>query len=100
MARRDSASRIEDLAREFDQTRQRLDGTLQELAERTKPGNAARRGLRRWREAGRSLLEEAKADGARDDARPVPPELVLLGIGVGAAAAAVGVAIWLRRRGR
>lgn len=108
MARRDSAARMEELTREFDRTRQRLDGTLGELAERTKPANIVRRRVRRLRETGQELLSEVRAaaddygeagEPGYDDTRPIPPELVAVGVGLGAIAA-IGLVVWLRRRRR
>ncbi|MFC7330000.1 DUF3618 domain-containing protein [Marinactinospora rubrisoli] len=124
-ARRDPAS----LQAEIERTQARLVSSMDAIADRTNPRNAARRGLRQLRDAGGHLVEEARTlvtggavrldsevveppEGSvrlkHDDEvvstysarRSLPPEAVAVGVGVGVVVAVGLVVLWRRRRRR
>jgi Protein of unknown function (DUF3618) len=68
---------------EIEQTRQRLAGTVDAIADRVKPANVARRGV-----------DTAKAQ-VLDERGQVRPERLAV---VAAAAALIGLLVWRRRR--
>ncbi|GAB3210580.1 DUF3618 domain-containing protein [Marinactinospora thermotolerans] len=124
-ARRDPAA----VQAEIERVQARLARTIDEITDRTKPANVARRGWEQVRGAGEHLVEEARSlvsgSGAvrlgshvveppegsvrlkGDDEvvttystrAPLPPELVALGVGVGLAVVVGVVVAWRRRRG-
>ncbi|MDA2803723.1 DUF3618 domain-containing protein [Nocardiopsis suaedae] len=123
-ARRDPAG----VQAEIEQVQRRIATTLDELADRAKPANVARRGAERLREAGGRLADEARAvvsgGAVRLDSRTeeppegsirlkgedevvstyttrgqLPPEALILGAGIGAAVV-VGVVALVRRKRR
>ena len=123
-ARRDPAG----VQTEIEQTQRRLAAVLDELTDRTRPANVARRGAQRLRGAGERLVDEAKALATGSAVRvdrhteeppqgsvrlkgedevvstystrgQVPPELIVFGAGVGLALA-VGTVAYLRRRSK
>ncbi|WP_017592680.1 DUF3618 domain-containing protein [Nocardiopsis potens] len=123
-ARRDPAG----VRAEIEQVQRRLAATLDELNDRTRPANLARRGAERLRGAGERLVDEARAlatgSAVRVDSRvedppqgsvmlkgedevvstystrgQLPPEALILGAGVGIAVV-VGVVALVRRRAK
>ncbi|MDS1271964.1 DUF3618 domain-containing protein [Lipingzhangella sp. LS1_29] len=102
MARGGAARELAEKAREFEETRGRLDATLHEVAERTRPANVARKGVQQLRDLGSQLLDGSARASSRnvdtsEDSAEVPREAVLLGVGAGVVVT-VGVVLWLRRR--
>lgn len=102
MARGGTARELDAKAREFEEARGRLDTTLHEVAERTRPANMARRGMQHLRAVSVDLLEGAARldSSARNDdqeSAEIPREAVLFGVGAGVVVT-VGLALWLRRR--
>ncbi|GAA3753162.1 hypothetical protein HDA32_004502 [Spinactinospora alkalitolerans] len=121
--RRDPAS----VQAEIERVQARLAWAIDEIGDRTKPGNVARRGWGRLRDTGGHLAEEARAlvsgsgvvrrssqeveppegsivlkgDGevvTDYEMRPGPSGPVLIGVGVGVVVAVGLVVLWRRKR--
>ncbi|GAA3933140.1 hypothetical protein GCM10023085_13070 [Actinomadura viridis] len=96
----------EALERQIERTRRELAQTIDELADRVNPRNAAHRGAERLKDEAGQVVKAVNAMFTPPEREPgedgepsgVDPRLVLAG--VGAAVAVTALVIWRRRRRR